>query len=130
MGFPCLSLIEINEMEEADAISLLLKASYLDASAEHIEVARNIVTELGCMPLAVNQAGAYIEVGRCSINKYLQQFSLHRQTLMSDATFISKPWEMAMSHYVMLQKLQHYAQRDLCYRPLWTNLIHGKIEFN
>ena len=81
------NIIEINEMEEVDAISLLLKASYLDPSPEHIEVARNIVTELGCMPLAVNQAGAYIEAGRCSINKYIQQFSLHRQTLMSDAIF-------------------------------------------
>ena len=81
------NMIEINEMEEADAITLLLKASYLDASAEHIEIAKNIVAELGCIPLAVNQAGAYIEAGRCSIDKYLQQFSLHRQTLMSDVTF-------------------------------------------
>ena len=81
------NIIEINEMEEADAITLLLKASYLDASAEHIEIARNIVAELGCIPLAVNQAGAYIEAGRCSIDKYLQQFFLHCQTLMLDATF-------------------------------------------
>ena len=81
------NIIEINEMEEADAISLLLKASYLDASAEHTEAAKKIVTELGCMPLAVHQAGAYIEAGRCSIDKYLQHFSLHRQALMSDATF-------------------------------------------
>ena len=81
------NIIEINEMEEADAITLLLKASCLNASAEHIEVAKDIVTELGCMPLAVDQAGAYIEAGRCSIHKYLQQFSLHCQTLMSDATF-------------------------------------------
>ena len=81
------NIIEINEMEEADAITLLLKASRLDASAEHMEVAKNIVTELGCMPLAIDQAGAYIEAGKCSIHKYLQQFSLHRQTLMSDPTF-------------------------------------------
>ena len=81
------NIIEINEMEEADAITLLLKASRLDASAKHKEDAKNIVTELGCMPLAVDQAGAYIEAGRCSIDKYLQQLSLHRQTLMSDATF-------------------------------------------
>ena len=45
------------------------------------------MTELGCMPLAVDQAGAYIEAGRCSIDKYLQQLTLHRETLMSDATF-------------------------------------------
>ena len=81
------NVIEINEMEEADAISLLLKACYLDASAKHIEAAKDIVTELGCMPLAINQAGAYIEAGRCSIDKYLQQLSLHHWTLMSDATF-------------------------------------------
>ena len=81
------NIVEINEMGEVDAITLLLKASDLDTSAEHIEVAKNIVTELGCMPLAVHQAGAYIEAGRCSIHKYLQQFSLHHQTLMSDATF-------------------------------------------
>ena len=79
--------VEINEMEEADAITLLLKASYLHASAEHMKVAKDIVTELGCMPLAVNQAGAYIEAGKCSIHKYLKQFSLHRQMLMSDETF-------------------------------------------
>jgi tetratricopeptide (TPR) repeat protein len=80
------NIIEINEMEEVDAITLLLKASCLDASAEHVEVAKTIVTELGCMPLAVDQAGAYIEAG-CPIDKYLQQYFLHRQTLMSDDTF-------------------------------------------
>ena len=81
------NIIEIDEMEKADAIALLLKASHLNTSASHLEVAKNIVTELGCMPLAVDHAGAYIEAGRCSIHSYLQQFSLHRKTLMSDATF-------------------------------------------
>ena len=79
--------IEINEMEESDAVILLLKASCLDPVAEHLQAAKRIVMELGCIPLAVDHAGAYIEAGRCDINKYLRQFSLHRQTLMSDATF-------------------------------------------
>ena len=79
--------IEINEMEEPDAIALLLKASFLDASAQHLQAARRIVTELGCIPLAVDHAGAYIQAGRCGINGYLNQFSLHRQTLMLDRIF-------------------------------------------
>src|SRR5277367_5241228 len=79
--------IEIKEMEEPDAISLLLKTSCLDSSAKHLQVAKNIVTELGCIPLAVNHAGAYIEAGKCDIDRYLRRFSLHRQTLMSDASF-------------------------------------------
>ena len=81
------NVIEITEMEEIDAIALLLKASCLDASAEHLQAAKNIVASLGCMPLAVDQAGAYIEAGNCDINEYLRQFSLHRRTLMSDDTF-------------------------------------------
>jgi tetratricopeptide (TPR) repeat protein len=79
--------IEINEMEELDAITLLLKASFLDASAEHLQAAREIVIELGCIPLAVDHAGDYIAAGRCNITTYLRQFSLHRQTLMTDVTF-------------------------------------------
>ena len=81
------NIIEISEMEESDAVTLLLKASYLEPSAEHVQVAKDIVTELGCIPLAANHAGAYIEAGKCDIDRYLKQFFLHRQTLMSDATF-------------------------------------------
>jgi len=81
------NMIEISEMEEPDAIALLLKASYLEPSAEHQQAAKNIVAELGCIPLAVNHAGAYIEAGKCDINGYLRQLFLHRQTLMSDAAF-------------------------------------------
>ena len=81
------NIVEINEMEEEDAIILLLKASCLDASAEHLQAAKNIVASLGYMPLAIDQAGAYIEAGKCDISEYLRQFSSHRQTLMLDATF-------------------------------------------
>jgi len=79
--------IEINEMEEPDATVLLLKASCLDPLPEHLQAAKKIVNELGCIPLAVDHAGAYIEAGKCDINEYLRQFSLHRMTLMSDVTF-------------------------------------------
>ena len=79
--------IEINEMEELDAITLLLKASCLNPLDEHVEAARKIVIELGCIPLAIDHAGAYIEAGKCNIDTYLRQLSLHHQTLLSDAAF-------------------------------------------
>ena len=75
--------IEIKEMEELDAVSLLLKASCLSPSDEHLEAARKIVIDLGCIPLAVDHAGAYIGAGKCNINTYLKQLSLHHQTLMT-----------------------------------------------
>ena len=79
--------IEIKEMEEADAITLLLKACCLDPLPEHLEVSKKIVNELCFIPLAIDHAGAYIEAGKCDIDQYLRQFSVHRQDLMSDATF-------------------------------------------
>ena len=80
--------IEIKEMEEADAMTLLLRASCLDPLPEHLEVSKKIVNELYCIPLAIDHAGAYIEAGRCDIDQYLRHFSVHRQSLMSDATFM------------------------------------------
>ena len=71
--------IEIKEMEEVDATTLLLP--------EHLEAVKKIVTELHGIPLAIDHAGAYIEAGKCDIDQYLRQFLVHRQDLMSDATF-------------------------------------------
>ena len=82
--------IEINEMEEKDAITLLLKASCLAPVMEYQQAAEKIVASLGCIPLAVNHAGAYIEAGKCDISHYLRQFLQHRQTLMSDPTFTGR----------------------------------------
>ena len=81
------NIIEINEMEEADAISLLLKASYIDALPQHLQAAGKLVIELGCIPLAVEHAGACIHAKNLSIDDYLRQFSLHRKDLMSDNIF-------------------------------------------
>ena len=81
------NLIEIIEMEESDAITLLLRASNLCSSAEHMQAAKEIVAELGYIPLAIDQAGAYIQAGKCDVNKYLRRFSMHHQALMSDVTF-------------------------------------------
>ena len=66
------NIFEISEMEEPDAITLLLRASNLEPSTEHLQAAKDIVTELGCITLAVNHAGAYIEAGKCDINRYLR----------------------------------------------------------
>ena len=81
------NIIEIKEMEEVDAISLLLKASHIDGLPEHLQAAGKLVVELGCIPLAVEHAGAYIHAGNLTINHYLRQFSLHRKDLMSDNIF-------------------------------------------
>ena len=70
--------LEVGEMEENDAIELLLKASYLEPSSmEFQSEASRVVKELFCLPLAVDQAGAYIASGATTIGDYLGKYSEH-----------------------------------------------------
>ena len=76
--------LEVTEMEEDDAIGLLLKASCLDpCSMEFQTVASKIVKELSYLPLAIDQAGAYIASGATTIGNYLAKYYDHRKVLLS-----------------------------------------------
>jgi len=80
--------LEVTEMEENDAIELLLKASCLDTSSIEVQTeASEIVKELFCLPLAIDQAGAYIASGATTIRDYLAKYSDHRKTLLSHSEF-------------------------------------------
>jgi hypothetical protein len=80
--------LEVPEMEENDAIVLLLRASCLDLSSIKFQTeASKIVKELFCLPLAIDQAGAYIASGATSIGNYLAKYSDHRKTLLSHSEF-------------------------------------------
>ena len=80
--------LEVKEMEENDAISLLLKAACLDGSQEDLQAeASRIVNELFCIPLAIDQAGAFIAFGDTDISAYLDEYSQYREKLLSYPAF-------------------------------------------
>ena len=80
--------LEVKEMEENDAISLLLKAACLDVSQEDLQAeASKIVNELFCIPLAIDQAGAFIAYGDTDIRDYLDEYSQYREKLLSYPAF-------------------------------------------
>ena len=80
--------VQVGDMGEEDAILLLQKASLIDECPPELEAAaRAIVKELWCLPLAVDQAGAAIASGLCSMDDYLDRYSQNRQELLSDPTF-------------------------------------------
>ena len=80
--------LEVCEMEENDAIPLLLKASCLDLSSMVFQAeASKIVKELFYLPLAVDQAGAYIASGAATIGDFLAKYSEHRKTLLFHSEF-------------------------------------------
>ena len=80
--------LEVCQMSQNEAVLLLLKASHLTGTSENVyDLVQSIVKELCCLPLAVDQAGAAIEAGLCSIDNYLENLSQHRARLMNHPMF-------------------------------------------
>ena len=97
--------LEVTEMEENHAIELLLRASCLDLSSKEFQVeAAKIVKDLCCLPLAVDQAGAYIASGATTIGDCLTKYSEQQKILLSHSDFtgaskynrtVYKTWELS-----------------------------------
>ena len=80
--------LEVTELDENDAIELLLKASCLDPlSMEFQAEAAKIVKELFFLPLAIDQAGAHIASGATTIKDYLAKYSEHQKTSLFHSEF-------------------------------------------
>ena len=80
--------LEVTEMEESEAVVLLLRASCLNSSSMDLKAeASKIVKELCCLPLAIDQAGAFIASRATNIGDYLDKYLQHRETLLSHSEF-------------------------------------------
>jgi tetratricopeptide (TPR) repeat protein/transcriptional regulator with XRE-family HTH domain len=77
--------IEVETMGLLEGTHLLLRRAhrFTHATDEEINEAGNIVVELGQFPLALDQAGAYIEETGCSLHDYLQIYQQHRHVLLA-----------------------------------------------
>src|SRR5450755_3301687 len=76
---------------EQGALLLLRRAALLpldgtleQAAADEQRLARELTEELGGLPLALDQAGAYLEATGMSLDEYLQIYQIHRQTLLNE----------------------------------------------
>ncbi|MCJ1277133.1 hypothetical protein MMC21_004943 [Puttea exsequens] len=75
---------EIGRMSYDDAEALLSKTAYVNiAPSDSLKKeARKVVEALGCLALAVAQAGAYIRETLCSLEQYLQLYQRRQEELM------------------------------------------------
>ncbi|KAJ7857853.1 hypothetical protein B0H13DRAFT_2574097 [Mycena leptocephala] len=73
---------KVGDMNETDAIDLLLLSAVQEKTIESNQSASEIVKELSCLPLAVIQAGAYISKFDC-LHRYLSIYSQNRAKLLS-----------------------------------------------
>lgn len=86
MGIPALGF-EVKALPICDAVDMLLLRSAPHQSSSHtnseIEEATKIVNELGCLPLAIEQAAAFIREGPRNICKFLGVYSKHKSDLLA-----------------------------------------------
>jgi tetratricopeptide (TPR) repeat protein len=83
-----LTSLKVLNMAEGEATTLLLKSASLDGmSGSNIDFARRLASELGGIPLALDQAGAYMLTSECGIADYLELYTKHKHELMSNPEF-------------------------------------------
>ncbi|KAF8418318.1 hypothetical protein EV426DRAFT_679825 [Tirmania nivea] len=77
---------EVEQMKTAEAIQLLLIAytirKYEDLLPTEQATANTIAQELGYLPLALSQAGAYIHISQYSLSRYLKEYQANASHLL------------------------------------------------
>ncbi|KAJ7752692.1 P-loop containing nucleoside triphosphate hydrolase protein [Mycena metata] len=73
----------VSDMEEADAITLLLRRANKESSEENLKLATGIVKELYYLPLAIIQASAFISKSE-DLKGYLALYHSNRARLLSE----------------------------------------------
>ena len=83
-----LNSLQVLDMAEEEAVSLLLKSARLDGNFEHnSNFARKLAAELGGIPIALDQAGAYMLATQCGLANYLELYTNYKHELMSNSNF-------------------------------------------
>jgi len=77
--------LEVDTMGVMEGTELLLRRAqrFAQASEEEINEAANLVVALAQFPLALDQAGAYLEETGCSLSDYRELYQTHRHALLS-----------------------------------------------
>ena len=115
---PIAQALELELLPENDAILFLLKRTKVltvdmsleDASAHDIEAARAIAQLLGNLPLALDQAGAYILETPCSFAEYLTLFQAYQgqflQRRIGEGIPTDHPESVTMTFMINFQQVQ------------------------
>jgi tetratricopeptide (TPR) repeat protein len=88
VGFPRHQTLDVDVMEEGEAMALMIKITGFQES----EALRQLVNNtLGCLPLAVAQAGAYLAEKQTSVEDYLRLYQRHQVALLKENTLERNP---------------------------------------
>ncbi|HVU70068.1 MAG TPA: tetratricopeptide repeat protein, partial [Ktedonobacteraceae bacterium] len=110
--------IEVPSLPVEDGALLVLRkaqllaptASFQEAEEDNREAARQIALTLGGLPLALEQAGAYIDETGCSLAHYLERYQAQRAALLRRRGIIPEhslhPESVAVTLLMALEKIE------------------------
>ncbi len=108
--------LALDKMEISEGIRLLLRRARLLEEDEPLETvsaatrtaAVHLVEELDGLPLALDQAGAYIEETGCSLSEYLALYQQHRLALLQreSSTASEYPYTVASTWTLSFSKVE------------------------
>ena len=75
--------VEVSAFPEDVARRFLVARSGVSDATGQEQALDELVRELGCLPLALEQAGAHIKALQCSVSDYLEEFKIQRLNLLS-----------------------------------------------
>ncbi|KAI9746902.1 MAG: hypothetical protein M1835_002332, partial [Candelina submexicana] len=75
------SLLEMMELGESKTL-LLSRAGLINPTEQTLQDVENVVKQLSYLPLALDQAGAYMRTRQCSPAAYLRRFETERERLL------------------------------------------------
>ncbi|KAK0515354.1 hypothetical protein JMJ35_002733 [Cladonia borealis] len=102
--------IEIKAMEQDEAVELLLTKCNISSNSEHQNHAESIVQTLACLPLAIDQAGAYVRSRNLPLARFIDHFETRKEAIMK---YIPSGWP-----YQRAQDDQQCVS-DLCVFTTW-----------
>jgi tetratricopeptide (TPR) repeat protein/transcriptional regulator with XRE-family HTH domain len=104
------TFLEVDNMSIAEGIQFLFRRAQreVDASSQDIDLARQIVVALAQFPLALDQAGAYLEETGCDFSTYLHLCQDHRRALLArrGGMVSSHPDSVATTWSLSFQQLE------------------------
>jgi NB-ARC domain/TIR domain len=90
----------------SDAVDLLRQRS---GDADTGDAARELAEELGCLPLALEQAGAYVEESQTTLARYLDAFRAHQAEVLAEGRAHDYPASVAAAWELSFHALERNA---------------------
>jgi len=129
------SKLKVHELERRESIDFLCKRTDQDDRAS----ANELADALGDLPLALEQAGAYIEETTITLSKYIDIFRLHRNKLWKKEhnpdnypNTVATTWTLAMENVLceskaaadLLNLFSYFGSDDIPFKSVIEGVKH------